>query len=69
MRNIGTNSSHVFFRDDLAMLNKFNFYGHSFSSADSRGAVQVSVDGERMLTKYWLTASLGLAQEQCGYFN
>ena len=30
---------------------------------------QLSVNGERMYTKYWLTASVRLAQEQCGRDN
>ena len=43
----------TYFRWDLSWN---NFYGHSPPSADSKSLGQMSVSGERMCPKYWLTA-------------
>ena len=68
MRKIGTNFS-KFFTRTLSLRSDHENISTAILPLLLIQEEQLSVDGERMFTKYWLTASGRLDQEQCGEVN
>ena len=68
MRKIGTNFS-KFFTRTLSLRSYHENISTTILPLLLIQKEQLSVDGERMFTKYWLTASWRLDQEQFGEVN
>ena len=68
MRKIGTNFS-KFFTRTLSLRSDHENISTAILPLLLIQEEQLSVDGERMFTKYWLTAPGRLDQEQCGEVN